>query len=95
MPVGIRNVSCQCVTIPAKTVMAKVSAANVVPPYAPNVENNEQLQQFSQWAPEQNITDECAPSGISPLSPEKEQLLFSKIDLSSMQDWSDDLQMKT
>ena len=91
----VSHVSCQCVTIPAKAVIVKVVAANVVPPsYAPDVENNEQLQQFSQWTPEQNITCECAPSGISPLSPEKEQLFFSKIDLSSMQDWSDDLQTK-
>ena len=37
--IGIRNISCQCVTILAKTVIAKVAAANVVPhSYAPNVE---------------------------------------------------------
>ena len=42
--VGIRNISCQSITIPAKTVIAKVAAANVVPhSYAPNVESNEQL----------------------------------------------------
>ena len=45
--VGIRNISCQCVTVLAKTVIAKIAAANVVPhSYAPNV-NNEQLQKLS------------------------------------------------
>ena len=34
--IGIRNISCQSVTIPAKTVFAKIAAANVVPhSYAP------------------------------------------------------------
>ena len=43
--VGIRNISCQCITIPAKTIIAKVAAANVIPhSYTPNVESNEQLQ---------------------------------------------------
>ena len=42
---GIRNISCQSVTIPVKTVVAKIAAANVVPhSYAPNIESNEQLQ---------------------------------------------------
>ena len=41
--VGIRK----SITIPTKTIIAKVTAANVVPhSYAPNVENNEQLQQM-------------------------------------------------
>ena len=42
--VGIRNISCKSITIPTKTIIAKVAAANVVPhSYALNVENNEQL----------------------------------------------------
>ena len=42
--VGIRNSSCQSVTIPAETVIAKIAAANEVPhSYAPDVESNEQL----------------------------------------------------
>ena len=46
--IGIRNISCQSVTKPAKTVVAKIAAANVVPhSYAPNVESNEQLQRLS------------------------------------------------
>ena len=100
MSVGIRNISCQCVTVPAKTVIAKVAAANVVPPsYAPNVENDEQLQQFGQLGSERVIDGEnaepCVPSEMPPLTPKKEQLLFSKIDLGSIQDWTEDLQTKT
>ena len=42
--VGIRNLSCKKITVPAKSVIAKIAAANMVPhSYAPNVENNEQL----------------------------------------------------
>ena len=45
--VGIRNISCKGITIPTKTIIAKVTAANVVPhSYTLNVENNEQLQQM-------------------------------------------------
>ena len=45
--VGIRNINCKSITIPAKTIIAKVTAVNVVPPsYALNIENDEQLQQM-------------------------------------------------
>ena len=44
--VGIRNLSCRKITIPAKSTLAKIAAANIVPhSYAPNIENNKQLQQ--------------------------------------------------
>ena len=44
LSVGIRNISCKSITIPTKTIIAKVAAANVVPhSYARNVENNKQL----------------------------------------------------
>ena len=40
--------------VPAKTIIAKVTAANVVlHSYAPNVEDNEQLQQMFETHPEQ------------------------------------------
>ena len=43
--VDIRNLSCRKITVPAKLIIAKIAAANIVPhSYAPNVENNEQLQ---------------------------------------------------
>ena len=45
--VGIRNISCKSITIPTKTIIGKVTTANVVPhSYAPNVESSEQLQQM-------------------------------------------------
>ena len=40
--VGIRNLSCRKITVPAKSIIAKVPAANLVPhSYAPNIDNNE------------------------------------------------------
>ena len=43
--VGIRNLSCRKITIPAKSTIAKIAAANIVPHFcAPNIEKNEQLQ---------------------------------------------------
>ena len=44
--VGIRNLSCRKITIPAKSAIAKVAAANIVPhSYTPNSKNDDQLQQ--------------------------------------------------
>ena len=49
--VDIRNLSHQKVTIPAKSIIAEVSAANVVPhSFAHNLENNAQLcQEFEKY----------------------------------------------
>ena len=45
--IGLRNHSCCRVTINAKTVIAKVTAANVVPhSLAPNLENKDMLKQY-------------------------------------------------
>ena len=95
--IGIRNISCQSVTIPSKTVVAKIAAANVVPhSYAPNVENNEQLQRLSKLIPEDNKDIELGvPLEVPPLTPEREHLLLSKIDLSSIGNWTNDLKTKT
>ena len=42
--VGIRNLGCRKITVPAKSVIAKVAAANIFPDsYASYVKNNEQL----------------------------------------------------
>ena len=97
--VGFRNISCQCITILAKTVIVKIAAANVVPhSYAPNV-NNEQLQKLSKLGSE-NIfingknTEPEIPLETPPLTPEREQLLFSKINLDGIKDWTDDLKTK-
>ena len=95
--VGIRNISCKSITIPAKTVIAKVAAVNVVPhSYALNVKNNEQLQQKFETNSGQEAfnvketTSQEAPV-VPPLTPEREKLLFSKIDLKGTKDWNDDL----
>ena len=95
--IGIRNISCRSVNIPAKTVVAKIAAANVVPhSYAPNVENNEQLQRLSKLIPEDNKDIEPGvPFKVPPLTPEREHLLLSKIDLSSFENWTNDLKTKT
>ena len=46
--IGILNLSCRQVTIPAMSTLAKIAAANVVPhSYAPNIENKDQLHQGS------------------------------------------------
>ena len=85
--IGIRNVSCQSVTIPAKTVIAKIATANVLPhSYAPNVESNEQLHRLSKLSSEEipndsRDTEPGVPLETPPLTPEREQLLFSKMTL--------------
>ena len=97
--VGIGNISCQCITVSAKTVIAKVAAANVVPhSYAPNV-NNEQLQKLSKLGSKNILingknTEPEIPLETPPLNPEREQMLFSKIDLDSIKDWTDDWKQK-
>ena len=92
--IGIRNISCQCVTILAKTVIAKIAAANVVPhSYTPKGESNE-LNSKNMSANRHNAESE-GPLEALPLTPEKEHLLFSKIDLDGIKDWNDDLKCKT
>ena len=101
MSIGIRNISCQSVIIPAKTVIAKIAAANVVPhSYIPNVESNEKLQRLSKLNSEEipsdnKGTEPGVPLETPPLTPEREQLLFSRIDLGIIKDWTDDLKSRT
>ena len=81
--VGLRNISCQKITIQAKSVIAKVTAANVIPhSLAPNI-NQEQLKENL----EQRDSKTNNKVEIPPLTPEKEKLLFSKIDLSGTKNW--------
>ena len=89
---GIRNISCQSVTIPAKTFVARIAAANVVPhSYAPNVESSEQLQRLGKSNSKEILNNnKDMESGVTlekpSLTPEREQLLFNKIDLSGIED---------
>ena len=99
--VGIRNISCKSIMIPAKTAIARVTTANVVPhSYAPNVENNKQLQQMFKTHSGQGAfdvkeaTSQKAPV-ILPLTPDREKVLFSKIDLEGTKGWNDDLKCQT
>ena len=77
--------------VPAKSIIAKVSAANVVPHFlAPNLDNETTLKQFEQCqlqlqTPE-NVSQLLDPK-VPELTPEREKLLFSKIDLTGAQGW--------
>ena len=87
----MQNYSCHQVTVPAKSIIAKISAANVVPhSLAPNLNNEATLKQFEQCQ-EQLQTQENVGQPINlkvpELTPEKEKLLFSKIDLTGAQGW--------
>ena len=102
MSIGIRNLSCRKITVPAKSVIAKVVAANKVPhSYAPDVENNEQShQEFKKYQQqEQNErVEKTTPKTIETppvLTLEKENLLFSKIDLTVAEEWNEELKEKT
>ena len=95
--IGLRNHSCHRVTINAKTILAKVTAANVVPhSLAPNLENEDMLRQYEtcqkQLQGSENNTQSDSPKPEKPkLTIEKEKLLFSKIDLSGAQGWDPEL----
>ena len=99
--IGIRNLSCRKITELAKSAIAKITAANIVPhSYAPNVDNNEQLQQeFENYQQQHDktILDETTPRTASTppaLTPERKSLLFSKINLDGAKEWSEELRVK-
>ena len=95
--IGLRNHSCCRVTVQAKSIVAKVSAANVVPhSLAPNLNNEDMYKQFQKYQDQLQsceTTDQSILETKDPpkLSPEKENLLFSKIDLSGAKDWDSEL----
>ena len=89
--IGMRNHSCHKVTVPAKSIIAKVTAANVVPhSLAPNLDNETMLKQFekcqNQLQAQEDVGQSTNPE-VPELTPEKEKLLFSKIDLTGAQGW--------
>ena len=89
--ISLQNYSCHKVTVPAKSIIAKVSAANVVPPsLAPNLDNEATLKQFEQCREQlqtQESVGQPVASKVPELTPEREELLFSKIDLTGAQSW--------
>ena len=89
--IGLQNYSCHKVTVPAKTIIAKVSATNVVlHSLAANLDNETTLKQFEQCR-EQLQTQENVGQPIDPKVPEltheREKLLFRNIDLTGVQGW--------
>ena len=94
--IGLRNHSCCRVTITAKHTIAKMTAANIVlHSLAPNLDNEDMLRQYEQHRErlEPGHVNSLNPSSLSKpeLTPEKEKLLFNKIDLSGATDWDPEL----
>ena len=74
--IDLQNYSCHKVTVPAKSIIAKVSAANVVPhSLAPNLDNEATLKQFEQCREQlqtrENVSQPVAPK-VPELTPERE-----------------------
>ena len=89
--IGLQNHSCCKVTVPAKSIIAKVTTANVVPhSLAPNLDNETTLKLFekcqNQLQTQEDVGQTANPK-VPELTPEKEKLLFSKIDLTGVQGW--------
>ena len=89
--IGLQNYSCHKVTVPAKSIIAKVTTANVLPhSLAQNLDNETMLKQFEKCQEQLQIQENVGqPTNLKvpELTPEKEKLLFSKIDLTGMQGW--------
>ena len=80
--VGLQNHSCRKITIAAKLIVAKITAANVVPhSLDPNVEIEIDQHQ------DQEDKNHCNTREVLKLTPKKEKLLFDKIDLSGADGW--------
>ena len=98
--IGLRNFSCRSVTLRPKMVVAKVSAANIVPfSVAPNLEGGEKEElgeQYQEQVDSRTVQDVLNQEDnqaletkikLEPLSPEKEKLLFDRIDLTGISKW--------
>ena len=80
--VGLQNYSCHKIKIAAKSIVAKITATNIVPhSLAPNVETEDGQDQ------DQENVNCCSIHEVAKLTPEKEKLLFDKIDLSGADSW--------
>ena len=84
--VGLQNHSCCKITIAAKSTVAKITAANIVPhSLAPNVKTEDGQDQ------DQENMNCCSTHEVLKLTPKKEKLLFDKIDLSGADNWDSKL----
>ena len=80
--------------IAAKSIVAKITAANIVPhSLAPNVETEDMLTQLEdgQHQDQENM-NYCSTREVPKLTPEKERLLFNKINLSGADSWDPKLE---
>ena len=89
--IGLQNYCCRKITVSAKSIIAKVTAANVVPhSLAPILDNETMLKQFlkcqEQLQAQENVGQPIDPK-VPELTPEKEKLLFNKINLTGAQGW--------
>ena len=87
--VELQNHSYHKIMIAAKSIVAKITAANIVPhSLAPNVETEDMLTQLEdgQHKDQENMNC-CSTHEVPKLTPEKERLLFDKIDLSGADSW--------
>ena len=79
------------VMVPAKSIIAKVTSANVVPhSLALNLDKETMFKQFEKCQEQLQIKENVGQSvnpKVPELTPEKEKLLFSKIDLTGAQSW--------
>ena len=89
--IGLWNHSCHSITIVVKAIIAKITAANIVPhSLAPNLDNEDMLRQLEECQKQlqdQESANRCETRKIPKLTPEKEKLLFGKIDLSGARSW--------
>ena len=101
--IGLQNLSCKSVTVKPKTVVAEVAAANIVPiSIAPKLEGEEKQdlrKEYEEQIDAKKIEDledleQVKEPKLEPLSPEKEKLLFEKVNLSGANEWSSEDQEK-
>ena len=82
--VTLRNLSSEAILIEAKTIVARVAAANIVPPkLAPKVIPKTERERGTESVANANSNTQI------PLSKEKLDNYFSKLDLSETKDWSE------
>ena len=92
--VTLKNLSCRKITIPAKSVVAQVYAANAVPgllvPKNPPEKDKKNSEEEPKAKEAQKKTEENPPQDdfqLPTVSPEKIEKLFSKLDLSGLEGW--------
>ena len=89
--IGLHNYSCRRVTLTAKSIVAKITAANVVPhSLAPNVEKGNIVEQPMNDQ-DQEHENMKTPRKAPELTPEREKLLFDNVDLAGASCWDPQL----